>query len=163
MLALCLPAQKRHLMLPLPNIQNIHSSSPGTHVIIYKRQYLHRNPPSTPPTPSLPSPQPQRTPNPHTHRHRPESRSITLPPITKHIILRLLSQPTSTLTIRSPLINTTIHDSPVRAEIFDAPDYGYNEGSKGEQSTVTGSDKRGDEPESLGVVLNKAGCEDDLA
>ena len=79
--------------------------------------------------------------------------------------------------IRRPLINSTIHqtphrransrsrgdNTPISAEVLDAPDDGDDDGGKGEDGAVAGADGGADEPEEVAVVLEETGGEQELA
>lgn len=101
----------------------------------------NRNTSLTPPTRAFPGPNPKRTSNPNTNSHSPESRRIAVLPIAHNILLGI--QPRAERSsLRSHLINMRIHDapecssscrnhgydSPIRAEILNAPDDGDHEG-----------------------------------
>src|SRR6266487_2641899 len=103
-----------------------------THVLILQSNSL-----PTPPIWAFPSPNPKRTSNPHTRSHSPERRRITPLSIAKNIFRGAAGG----FILCGPLVDLGVHDtphcssqrwnhsynSPIRAEIFNSPDYGDDE------------------------------------
>ncbi len=133
----------------------------------------HRNSPSTPSIPPLPRPNPQRAPDPDTHAHSPETALVTLLSEAENLLFQITHRSPP----RGPLVHIRVHqapyrsaqcgdhgnDTPIGAEILNAPYYTDDEGGETKERAVSRSDKGRDEPETFGVILDEACCLEDGA
>ena len=142
-----------------------HNQPPHMQLLVYR---LHSDTSPLPTSRDAPSPHEQPARYPHANRHSPERRRVAALAIAQNIVGITLDA--WLITGRGSLVHHRVDgapesrssgwghgkNTPVRAEVLDAPYYAYDDGRQREDCAVAGTDEGGDGGEAGCVVLHPA-------